>query len=106
MDLVSQPHGGGRSSVMVRGREVGSHTFTLIAGVCAVESREQLRDACDAAVAGGASMLRGDLFKHRTSPYAFQGLGREGLDLIAEERARCNLPWVAGLLHPADLEPP
>jgi 3-deoxy-7-phosphoheptulonate synthase len=93
-----------RSDVIVRGRRVGSGTFTLIAGACAVESASQLRDACDGAVAAGASMLRGDLVKHRSSPYSFQGLGRDGVELVAEQRARCNLPWVAEVLHPHDLE--
>jgi 3-deoxy-7-phosphoheptulonate synthase len=93
-----------RSSVTVRDRVVGAGTFTLIAGACAVESAAQLREACDAAIAAGATMLRGDLFKHRTSPYSFQGLGREGVELVAEQRARCDAPWVAEVLHPAHLE--
>ncbi|MBV8950149.1 MAG: 3-deoxy-7-phosphoheptulonate synthase [Actinobacteria bacterium] len=93
-----------RSDVIVGGTVIGPATFTIIAGACAVESASQLSDACDAARRAGARMLRGDLFKHRTSPYAFQGLGREGIAFVAEQRARCELPWVAEVLHPSDLE--
>jgi 3-deoxy-7-phosphoheptulonate synthase len=83
---------------------VGAGMFTLIAGPCAVETPEQVVAACEAAVAAGATMLRGDLFKHRTSPYAFQGLGVDGLALMAEQRERFGLPWVAEVLDVRQLE--
>lgn len=95
---------GARSSVSVGDRTVGAPTFTLVAGACAVESPDQLAAACAAAVAAGATMLRGDLFKHRTSPYSFQGLGAAGVELVAHERRRHGLPWVAEVLHPAHVE--
>ncbi|HEX4776165.1 MAG TPA: 3-deoxy-7-phosphoheptulonate synthase [Acidimicrobiia bacterium] len=102
--LVARSDTCARSTVRAGGAVVGADTFTLVAGACAVESPEQLAAACDAAVAAGATMLRGDLFKHRTSPYAFQGLGADGVALVANERARHGLPWVIEVLHPDDLE--
>jgi 3-deoxy-7-phosphoheptulonate synthase len=76
----------------------------LIAGPCAVESREQLERAALDVAAGGADMLRGGAFKPRTSPRAFQGLGHEGLRLLAEVRAATGLPVVTELLDPRDAE--
>jgi 3-deoxy-7-phosphoheptulonate synthase len=96
------PHA--RSLVRVGERFVGAGTFTLIAGPCAVETPEQLAAACEAAVAAGATMLRGDLFKHRSSPYSFQGLGRDGMTMVAEQRERFGLPWVAEVLDVSQLE--
>ena len=61
-------------------------------GPCAVETPEQLAAACEAAVAAGATMLRGDLYKHRTSPYSFQGLGADGLAMVAEQRDALRAP--------------
>jgi 3-deoxy-7-phosphoheptulonate synthase len=93
-----------RSLVRVGERFVGADTFTLIAGPCAIESPDQLAAACEAAAAAGATMLRGDLYKHRTSPYSFQGLGAEGIELLAEQRKRFGLPWVAEVLDVRQLE--
>ncbi len=92
------------SVVEVGGVPIGSGAFTVIAGPCAVESRDQLFGAAAAVKAAGASILRGDAFKPRTSPYAFQGLGREGLDLLAEARERFGLPFVAEVLDPRHVE--
>jgi 3-deoxy-7-phosphoheptulonate synthase len=93
-----------RSLVRVGEHFVGAGTFTLVAGPCAVETPEQLATACDAAVGAGATMLRGDLFKHRSSPYSFQGLGTDGLAMVAEQRDRLGLPWVAEVLDVHQLE--
>jgi 3-deoxy-7-phosphoheptulonate synthase len=93
-----------RSLVRVGEHFVGAGMFTFVAGPCAVETPEQLAAACEAAVAAGATMLRGDLFKHRTSPYSFQGLGADGIDLVAEQRTRFGLPWVAEVLDVHQLE--
>jgi 3-deoxy-7-phosphoheptulonate synthase len=93
-----------RSLVRVGEHFVGAGTFTLVAGPCAVESPEQVEAACAAAVAAGATILRGDLFKHRTSPYSFQGLGRDGIELVTEQRRRTGLPWVAEVLDVQQLE--
>jgi 3-deoxy-7-phosphoheptulonate synthase len=69
-----------------------------------VESYEQTAAACAAAVAAGATMLRGDLYKHRTSPYSFQGLGPDGIDIVASVRREHGLPWVAEVLDARDLD--
>jgi 3-deoxy-7-phosphoheptulonate synthase len=79
----------------VEGREVGGDaTFCLIAGPCAVESREQTLSVAGMVRDGGASMLRGGAFKPRTSPFAFKGLGVPGLEILAEARAQTGLPVV------------
>src|SRR3954468_4084664 len=85
--------------VEVAGRRVGGgDTFALIAGPCTVESREQTLDVARAVAKEGASMLRGGAYKPRTSPFAFQGLGRPGLEILAEARAETGLPIVTELL--------
>ncbi len=83
---------------------VGGEQLTVIAGPCAVENEEQLMAAARMAKRGGASMLRGGAFKPRTSPYSFQGLGEEGLKLLAEARKETGLPVVTELLDPHHLE--
>jgi 3-deoxy-7-phosphoheptulonate synthase len=102
--LVARRESANRTSVPVGEQFVGAGTFTLIAGPCAIENPEQVADACAAAVAAGATMLRGDLYKHRSSPYSFQGLGAEGVEIVAEQRRRFGLPWVAEVLDPLHLE--
>jgi 3-deoxy-7-phosphoheptulonate synthase len=99
--LVDAPY---KLLAAARADERPRREFTFIAGPCAVESADQVGAACEAAVHAGATMLRGDLYKHRTSPYSFQGLGREGVELIAEQRRRFGLPWVAEVLAPEHLE--
>jgi 3-deoxy-7-phosphoheptulonate synthase len=102
--LVASHADRGRSTVRAGTGVIGPDTFTLIAGPCAVETPELLAASCEAAVAAGATALRGDLYKHRTSPYAFQGLGADGIDMVAEQRRRFGLPWVAEVLSPQHLE--
>lgn len=87
----------------VRGATIGGGTFTAIAGPCAVESRDQLFRTAEAVKQAGATVLRGDAFKPRTSPYAFQGLGEAGLELLAEARQVFDLPFVAEVLDPRDV---
>ncbi len=72
--------------------------MALIAGPCSVESVEQVLDIANAAKASGANMLRGGAFKPRTSPYAFQGMGLEGLDILCEAKAATGLPIVTELM--------
>jgi 3-deoxy-7-phosphoheptulonate synthase len=95
---------GARSLVRVGSSYVGPPAFALIAGPCAIETREQAAEACAAAAAAGATLLRGDLYKHRTSPYAFQGLGPAGLEILAEQKQRFGLPVVVEVLHPQELD--
>jgi 3-deoxy-7-phosphoheptulonate synthase len=90
--------------VEVDGRRVGGSQFSLIAGPCTVESREQLLATAEAVKEGGASMLRGGAYKPRTSPYSFQGLGGEGLRLLQEAKQETGLPIVTELMDPRDLE--
>src|SRR4051794_20773148 len=85
--------------VEVDGRRVGDpSTFTLIAGPCTVESEDQTLGVARAVRAAGASMLRGGAFKPRTSPFAFKGLGLDGLRILARVREATGLPVVSELL--------
>ncbi len=77
--------------VSVRGVEIGGGKLAMIAGPCAVEGREQILEAARAVAGAGAQLLRGGAYKPRTSPYAFQGLGQEGLTLLAEAREQTGL---------------
>jgi 3-deoxy-7-phosphoheptulonate synthase len=92
------------SIVDVGGVQVGAGAVTVMAGPCAVESRDQLFAAASAVARAGATILRGDAFKPRTSPYTFQGLGEKGLELLAEARAEFGLPFVAEVVDPRDIE--
>ncbi|MCE5272437.1 3-deoxy-7-phosphoheptulonate synthase [bacterium] len=83
--------------------EFGGKQFVLIAGPCSVESREQIVQTAKRVKAAGARMLRGGAFKPRTSPYAFQGLEEEGLELLAEAREKTGLPIVTEVLSSQDL---
>ena len=82
----------------------GGPPFVVAAGPCAVESREQMVQTAEAVAAAGASVLRGGAFKPRTSPYAFRGLGDEGLHILQEARERTGLPIVTEVLTPGDVE--
>jgi len=79
---------------------VGGNQLAVIAGPCSVESREQLLETAHAVKEAGATMLRGGAFKPRTSPYSFQGLGEEGLKLLAEAREATGLPVVTEVMSP------
>ena len=72
--------------IEIDGRKIGGGHFSLMAGPCTVESREQLLATAEAVKQAGASMLRGGAYKPRTSPYSFQGLGGEGLRLLPRPR--------------------
>jgi 3-deoxy-7-phosphoheptulonate synthase len=76
------------------GTRIGGDDVVLMAGPCSVESREQILDIAHRLRASGAAVLRGGAFKPRTSPYAFQGLGIQGLELLAEARAQTGLAIV------------
>ncbi|MFZ1153301.1 MAG: 3-deoxy-7-phosphoheptulonate synthase [Solirubrobacteraceae bacterium] len=96
---------GERTVLDIDGRKIGGEHFALIAGPCTVESREQLLETADVVKDAGVAMLRGGAYKPRTSPYAFQGLGQEGLRLLAEAKERTGLPIVTELMTARDLEP-
>ncbi len=95
---------GERTVLDIDGRKVGGSSFALIAGPCTVESREQTMETARAVKEAGATLLRGGAYKPRSSPYAFQGLGQEGLRLLAEAKAETGLPIVTELMDVADLE--
>jgi 3-deoxy-7-phosphoheptulonate synthase len=98
-ELVADP-----TVIDVRGRRIGGGYFGFIAGPCTVEYREQTFETARAVAAAGASMLRGGVFKPRTSPYAFQGLGEEGLAILAEAREETGLPLVTELMDPRHVD--
>ncbi len=86
------------------GVEIGGGHFGVIAGPCSVESEEQVVTIAKAVKAAGASMLRGGAFKPRTSPYAFQGLGAEGLRMLSVAKKETGLPIVTELMDFKDIE--
>lgn len=89
--------------VRIGSLEVGNGTFTLIAGPCAVENERQLLAAARSVRDAGADMLRGGAYKPRTSPYEFQGLGEEGLQILARAREATGLPVVTEAVDEASL---
>jgi 3-deoxy-7-phosphoheptulonate synthase len=95
---------GQRTIIEVAGRRVGGDNFSLIAGPCTVESRDQVLTAAHAVANAGASMLRGGAYKPRSSPYSFQGLGVEGLRLLQEAKDQTGLPIVTELMDARDVE--
>ena len=105
--LVSRVHHPDRTTVHVgpTGRQVpiGPDTFTFIAGPCAVETAQQTLEAAEMAKAAGATLLRGGAFKPRTSPYAFQGLGVKGLEILADVREVTGLPIVTEVVDARDV---
>jgi 3-deoxy-7-phosphoheptulonate synthase len=92
------------SVVHIGAAAVGGDRFAIIAGPRAVESREQLRATAIQVKEGGASGLRAGALKLRTSPYAFQGLGVEGLEILREVSAELGLPAVTEVVDPSDVE--
>jgi 3-deoxy-7-phosphoheptulonate synthase len=86
--------------VVVNDVKIGGRQVVVMAGPCAVESRDQLLKTAYAVKAAGAHVLRGGAFKPRTSPYSFQGLGEEGLWLLAEARDETGLPVVTEVVEP------
>jgi 3-deoxy-7-phosphoheptulonate synthase len=92
------------SIVDVGGVKVGGAALVITAGPCAVESREQLLEVARRVKAAGAHLLRGGAYKPRTSPYAFQGLGEEGLKILAEARDLTGLPVVTEAVDLESLE--
>jgi 3-deoxy-7-phosphoheptulonate synthase len=101
----AQVRAGEPSVLEIGGRRVGGEHFALIAGPCTIESREQTMTTAHAVLDAGASLFRGGAYKPRTSPYAFQGLGQEGLRLLAEAKAETGLPIVTECMDARDLEP-
>ncbi len=92
------------SVVKVADTQIGGGNLTIIAGPCSVESKEQLLTIAKLVKEAGATMLRGGAFKPRTSPYSFQGMGVEGLNLLREAREQTGLPIVTEIMKAEDLQ--
>lgn len=105
--LASLEFAAERSVVRVgegRGASIGGRELAIIAGPCSVEGREMFREAAYAVQRAGAGMLRGGAFKPRTSPYAFQGLGEAGLQMMSEVRAETGMPIVTEVMDTRQVE--
>lgn len=88
----------------VRGKKLGGDRLQVIAGPCSVETEEQTIKTAIAVKEAGATMLRGGAFKPRTSPYAFQGLGKEGIKILKKARAETGLPIVTEIMDVSDID--
>jgi 3-deoxy-7-phosphoheptulonate synthase len=86
------------------GQPIGGRDFVVMAGPCSVENREQLLRTARGVASSGATLLRGGAFKPRTSPYAFQGLGEGGLDLLEEGREETGLPIITEVMEPGQVD--
>ena len=102
--LVSREVKAEDTVVSVGGVGIGGKSLTVVAGPCAVESREQILTVARRVKASGAQLLRGGAFKPRTSPYSFQGLAEEGLKLLAEAREETGLPVVTEAVDEESLD--
>jgi 3-deoxy-7-phosphoheptulonate synthase len=94
---------GERTVIEIEGRKLGGDHFSLIAGPCTVEGREQTLEVARCVAESGAAMLRGGAYKPRTSPYSFQGLGVEGLRLLQEAKEETGLPIVTEVMDARDI---
>ncbi len=94
----------GASEVKVGDTVVGGTKLSVMAGPCSVESNEQIEEVARAVKASGATILRGGAFKPRTSPYSFQGLEYQGLDMLCHAREMTGLPIVTELMSPYDID--
>ena len=102
--LASHEFRGTHSKVSIGGVEVGGTNVVVMSGPCSVESKEQIISIAQEIKSAGALILRGGAFKPRTSPYSFQGLGIEGLKLLAEAREVTGLPVITEIMDTKDLE--
>ena len=103
-DLVAKTDECSRSVVQVRDLEIGGNDFIVMAGPCAVESETQLLQTAEAVAEAGARILRGGAYKPRSSPYAFQGLGVEGLKILRKAREATGLAIVTEVMSEEDVD--
>jgi len=94
----------GDTVISVGDVKIGGGNFTIMAGPCSVESKEQITEVARAVNGSGAQILRGGAYKPRTSPYAFQGMELEGLELLKEARKETGMPIVTELMAPSLVE--
>lgn len=92
------------TTITVGGVTLGSGELVVIAGPCAVETEQQVMETARAVKAAGANILRGGAYKPSTSPYHFRGLGKEGLEFLAQARVETGLPLITEVLTPGDVE--
>lgn len=102
--LVAREFRGTNSLVKIGGVEIGNKEVVFMSGPCSVESRDQIVSIARDIKKAGAKILRGGAFKPRTSPYTFQGLGVDGLKLLAEAREATGLPVITEIMDTKDLE--
>src|SRR5207245_8492539 len=102
--LASREFSVNRTVVNVGSAAIGAEELVVIAGPCSVENRGMLRETASAVRAAGARVLRGGAFKPRSSPYAFEGLGREALKILVEVRAEFGLPVVTEVMDTRDVD--
>jgi len=93
-----------KTRIRIRDIVIGGDEITIIAGPCSVESEEQTVATAKAVKAAGATLLRGGAYKPRTSPYEFRGLGRRGLEILAQARAETGLAIITEVMTPADID--
>jgi 3-deoxy-7-phosphoheptulonate synthase len=103
-DLVAKTDTCSRTVVRVRDIDIGGEEFVVMAGPCAVESETQLLQTAEAVARAGARVLRGGAYKPRSSPYAFQGLGVEGLKLLGKARQETGLAVVTEVMSEEDVD--
>jgi 3-deoxy-7-phosphoheptulonate synthase len=102
--LASSEFSAGPTRIPLGDLELGGSEFGVIAGPCSIEGREMLLETARAVAGAGAGALRGGAFKPRTSPYSFSGMGKEGLELLAEVRALSGLPVVSEVMDTRQVE--
>ncbi len=101
--LASREFSPAPTVIDVRGVKIGGTQTVVMAGPCSVESRSQILETAHAVKAAGAHILRGGAFKPRSSPYAFQGMGEEGLKLLAEATEQTGLPNITEVMAPDEV---
>jgi len=102
--LASREYKQENTVIEIMDRKIGDKKIHVIAGPCAVENKEMLIDIAEKIKEAGATFLRGGAFKPRTSPYSFRGLGKQGLDILAQARKKTNLPIVTEVMNPKNVE--
>ncbi len=102
--LVSREFHEEDTIIKVKDTVIGGGTFTVIAGPCSIESKQQIEEVAHAVKEAGATVLRGGAFKPRTSPYSFQGLGVKGLEYLALAGEKVGLPVISEALSPTAID--
>jgi 3-deoxy-7-phosphoheptulonate synthase len=102
--FVSREFRQDRTAIRVKSHDIGGDDFTVMAGPCSVESEKQIMETAAAVAEAGAQVLRGGAFKPRTSPYDFQGMEREGLQLLRQAGEQYGLAVVTEVMSDSDVE--